>query len=342
MQLIDLAEQRRLPDSLIRLGIRQLLKVRLRDEFAHDVEQQSQRYQTFLDELRQSPIAIETAAANAQHYEVPADFFRLALGEHLKYSACYWDNATKDLNQAEANMLQLYLQRAELEEGQAILELGCGWGSLTLFMAEHLPNSRITAISNSHSQRDYILQQAAKRNLANIEVITCDVNQLKLTQQFERIVSVEMFEHMRNYEQLLRRVASWLKPQGKLFVHVFCHRFLAYPFATEGDDNWLGRYFFTGGLMPARDTLLYFQKHLHIAKQWDLSGSHYQKTAEAWLQNTDQHQEAIIQLFTASYGEQEALLWLQRWRIFFMSCAELFGYQKGNEWLVAHYLFTKA
>jgi len=342
MQLIDLAEQQKLPDYLIRLGIRQLLKVRLRDEFAQDIEQQSERYRALLDELRASPIAIETVAANEQHYEVPAGFFRLALGEHLKYSSCYWDEHTDNLDQAEAKMLALYLQRAELSDNQDILELGCGWGSLTLYMAKQLPDSRITAVSNSHSQRDYIVQQAHERGLGNVEVITCDVNQLELDRQFDRIVSIEMFEHMRNYEHLLGRVASWLKPQGKLFVHIFCHRYLAYPFETEGDDNWMGRYFFTGGLMPARDTLLHFQQHLNIQCQWDLSGVHYQKTAEAWLQNTDRHQEAIIALFSERYGQQEAKLWLQRWRIFFMSCAELFGYQQGNQWQVAHYLFNKA
>lgn len=342
MQLIDLAEQQKLPDYLIRLGIRQLLKVRLRDEFAQDIEQQSERYRALLDELRASPIAIETGAANEQHYEVPAGFFSLALGEHLKYSSCYWDEHTDSLNQAEQKMLALYLQRAELSENQHILELGCGWGSLTLYMAKQLPNSRITAVSNSHSQRDYIMQQALQRGLDNVEVITCDVNQLELDRQFDRIVSIEMFEHMRNYEHLLARVASWLRPQGKLFVHIFCHRYLAYPFETEGDDNWMGRYFFTGGLMPARDTLLHFQQHLNIQCQWDLSGVHYQKTAEAWLQNTDRHEKEIMALFTERYGPQEARLWLQRWRIFFMSCAELFGYQLGNQWLVAHYLFNKA
>ncbi len=342
MQLITLAEQQKIPDYFIRLGIRQLVKVRLHDEFDRDIERQSERYRALLDELRESPIAIATAAANEQHYEVPAGFFRLALGEHLKYSSCYWDEHTENLNQAEAKMLALYLQRAELTDHQDILELGCGWGSLTLFMAKNLPNCRITAVSNSHSQRDYIMQQAQQRGLGNVEVITCDVNQLELNREFDRVVSIEMFEHMRNYEHLLSRIASWLKPQGKLFVHIFCHRYLAYPFETEGDDNWMGRYFFTGGMMPARDTLLHFQQHLKIECQWDLSGVHYQKTAEAWLQNTDQHQQAIIALFSERYGQQEAKLWLQRWRIFFMSCAELFGYRQGNEWLVTHYRFRKA
>jgi cyclopropane-fatty-acyl-phospholipid synthase len=338
---IALAEQKRLPDFLIRLGIRNLLKQRLLDEFANDVEQQSTRMQKLLENLRQSPIAIETAAANAQHYEVPAAFYRLTLGKHLKYSSCYWEDATETLDEAEAVMLALTAARADLQDGQQILELGCGWGSLTLWMAEHLPNSRITAVSNSNSQRQYILQQAKLRNLANIEVLTCDVNQLALNRQVDRIVSVEMFEHMRNYGNLLAKVASWLLPGGKLFVHIFCHRYLAYPFETEGDDNWMGNYFFTGGLMPARDTLLHFQHHLHLQQQWDMSGSHYQKTAEAWLQNMDKHDHEIRELFALTYGDQGARLWQQRWRIFFMSCAELFGYKHGNEWLVAHYLFVK-
>jgi len=272
---------------------------------------------------------------------VPAAFYRFALGKHLKYSSCYWEDVTKTLDEAEAFMLTLTTARADLQDGQRILELGCGWGSLTLWMAEHSPNSRITAVSNSSSQREYILQQAKLRNLTNIEVLTCDVNQLSLGRQFDRIVSVEMFEHIRNYDKLLAKVASWLKPGGKLFVHIFCHRYLAYPFETEGDDNWMGKYFFTGGLMPARDTLLHFQQHLHLQQQWDMSGIHYQKTAEAWLQNMDKHDHEIRELFALIYGEQQARLWQQRWRIFFMSCAELFGYKQGNEWLVAHYLFVK-
>ena len=341
MKIITLAEHNILPDRMVRFGIRQLLKQRLRDEHADDSERQNLRYRQLLDELRRSPIAIDTDAANEQHYEVPADFFRYALGRRLKYSSCYWDNQTEDLDQAEEQMLNLYLQRAELAENQEILELGCGWGSLTLWMAQRFSSSKITAVSNSTSQREFILQQAGMLGVTNIEVITCDVNRLRLDRKFDRIVSVEMFEHMRNYESLLTCIADWLKPDGKLFVHIFCHRYLAYPFETEGDDNWMGRYFFTGGLMPARDTLLHFQKHLRLESQWDLSGSHYQKTAEAWLQNMDRHQDKIHQLFAETYGESQAQLWQQRWRIFFMACAELFGYHRGNEWMVAHYRFSR-
>jgi cyclopropane-fatty-acyl-phospholipid synthase len=342
MSAISLAEHQLLPDKLIRFGIKRLLKQRLQDEYANDPEQRNQRYQQLLETLRQSPIAIETAAANAQHYEVPAAFYHYALGSHLKYSSCYWDEQTGNLDQAEARMLSLTAERAELGDGQRILELGCGWGSLTLWMAAQFPHSHITAVSNSNSQRHYIQEQAKQRGLDNIDVITCDVNQLALDQPFDRIVSVEMFEHMRNYENLLGKVAGWLKADGKLFVHIFCHKQLAYPFETEGEDNWMGRYFFTGGLMPAQDTLLHFQKDLQLQTQWHLSGSHYQKTAEAWLANMDQHHQEIRAVFIATYGKKQARIWQQRWRIFFMSCAELFGYSEGNEWRVAHYIFVKA
>ncbi|GAB4266853.1 MAG: hypothetical protein Kow0065_17580 [Methylomicrobium sp.] len=341
MNPIDLAERGLLPDLLIRVGIRRLLRQRLHDECTGDVERQSARYRTLLQSLRDSPIAIETDAANRQHYEVPADFYRYALGTHLKYSSCYWDETTDTLEQAEARMLALTCERAELSDGMNILELGCGWGSLTLWMAEHYPQSRITAVSNSNSQREYITEQARIRGLQNVEVITCDVNRLDLSERFDRVVSIEMFEHMRNYETLMANIASWMKPGAKLFVHIFCHRFLAYPFETEGDDNWMGRYFFTGGLMPARDTLLHFQSDLLIERQWDVSGRHYQKTSEAWLVNTDRHASEIERLFVETYGKGQATLWLQRWRLFFMACAELFGYRGGNEWLVSHYRFVK-
>jgi len=342
MSAIAFAEQGLLPDSLVRLGIRQLIKKRLREEYEHDPVQRDARYRQLLDSLRQSPIAIATDSANAQHYEVPTRFYRYALGKHMKYSSCYWDEQTETLDQAEARMLALTLERAELLDGQEILELGCGWGSLTLWMAAHLPNSRITAVSNSSSQRETILQEARERGLNNIEVITCDVSQLSLDRQFDRIVSIEMFEHMRNYDLLLDKIAGWLKAGGKLFVHIFCHRHLAYPFETAGEDNWMGRYFFTGGLMPAQDTLLHFQNRLQLECQWEVSGSHYQKTAEAWLANMDRHGAEIYRLFQDIYGKKQARLWRQRWRIFFMACAELFGYRNGEEWLVTHYRFVKA
>jgi cyclopropane-fatty-acyl-phospholipid synthase len=239
-------------------------------------------------------------------------------------------------------MLSLYHERAQLSDGQDILDLGCGWGSLTLRMAQKFPRSRITAVSNSRPQREFIEARCRAAGLANVDVITRDVNQLELrAAQFDRVVSIEMFEHMRNYEQLLHGIASWLRPGGKLFVHIFCHRELMYPFETEGDDNWMGRHFFTGGLMPAADTLLWFQRDLHIERQWRLSGAHYQKTANAWLANHDTHRREILDVLREVYGDH-APVWHQRWRMFWMACAELFGYRGGNEWLVGHYRFAKA
>lgn len=341
MKMIDLAEKQILPDVLIRFGMKNLINQRLRDEHANNVDMASKKFTEQLNMLKSSPIAIETDAANEQHYEVPAEFYVLSLGKNLKYSSCYWDENTKNLDQAEDNMLALYLDRGEFKDGQDILELGCGWGSLTLYMAKHLPNSKITAVSNSHSQREYIEAQAKQRGLDNIRIITCDVNELHIDQSFDRVVSIEMFEHMRNYQDLFSRISMWLKEEGKLFVHIFCHRYLMYPFETEGDDNWMGKYFFTGGLMPAMDTLLHFQNELSIENKWSLSGQHYEKTARAWLENTDKNKEKIIQCFTESYGKDEAALWFQRWRMFYMACEELFGYRDGREWLVGHYLFKK-
>lgn len=338
---IELAEKGYLPDTLIRLGIRKLCQQRLLEEHSNNPEKQSYRYQNLLKGLQKSAIALETDKANEQHYEVPSEFFMLALGEHLKYSACYWTPETKQLNEAERLSLRLSAERAELEDGQQILELGCGWGSLTLWMAEQYPNSQITAVSNSASQKAYIDDQAEKRSLKNIQVITEDINNLSLDHQFDRVMSIEMFEHVRNYASLLERISRWLKADGKLWVHIFCHRYLMYPFEDQGEDNWMGRYFFSGGLMPASDTLLHFQEHLVCDKRWQLPGTHYQKTAEAWLANMDQNGSAIMKLFNETYGGDQARLWYNRWRIFFMSCAELFGYNQGNEWLVNHYLFSK-
>ena len=336
-----MAERGLVPDALLRHGIRQLCTQRLRDERAGDVEGSWARFRDLLNELRGSAIAIETDAANAQHYELPPRFFELSLGKRLKYSAGYWDDTTPDLDAAEECMLAIYGERAELRNGQNILELGCGWGSLTLWMAERYPQSRITAVSNSRPQREFIEAQCRARDLGNVSVITHDVNTLRLDEtQFDRVVSIEMFEHMRNYEVLLSRIASWLKPGGKLFVHIFCHRELMYPFETAASNDWMGRYFFTGGFMPSADTLLHFQRDLRIEQQWRLSGRHYEKTANAWLVKQDAHRDEIMAVFDATYGA-DAKLWWQRWRMFWMACAELFGYDDGNEWLLGHYRFVR-
>ncbi|WP_020406044.1 SAM-dependent methyltransferase [Hahella ganghwensis] len=341
MTMIQWAEKGWMPDTLIRFGIRRLCQERLRDESRIVKQSEGESYQRRLESLRDSPIAIETEAANEQHYEVPAAFYELVLGSHLKYSSCWWDEATDSLNDAERAMLEIYGKRAELEDGQEILELGCGWGSLTLWMAEQYPKAKITAVSNSQSQREFIEKQARQRSLTNIQVITCDVNELVLEQSFDRVVSVEMFEHVRNYQQLFRNIQGWLKQDGKLFVHIFCHRRLLYPFETEGEKNWMGRYFFTGGLMPSADTFHHFQQDMKLEHQWYLSGTHYQRTAEAWLSNLDCHKQEVFRIFAEAYGEENAERWIQRWRMFFMSCAELFGYKGGREWIVCHYLFNR-
>lgn len=339
--LVRLAERGLVPDALLRLGIRRLCAQRLREEHAGTMEAAWDRFQGLLRELRGSPIAIETDAANAQHYELPPAFFQACLGRRLKYSACYWDARARDLDAAEERMLALYAERAELADGQRILELGCGWGSLTLWMAERLPGARITAVSNSAAQRRFIEERARERGLANLEVLTCDVNGLRLPGgAYDRVVSIEMFEHMRNYQRLMARIGGWLVPGGKLFVHIFCHRELMYPFATGGDGDWMARHFFTGGLMPAADTLLHFQGALHCERQWRLPGSHYQKTANAWLARQDAHRAALMPVLREAYGD-DAGLWWQRWRMFWMACAELFGYRGGNEWGVAHYRFVR-
>ena len=339
--MIGLAERGTLPDAAIRFGIRRMCAQRLREERADDAVAVSKRTQQRIDELRAAPVAIHVDAANAQHYELPARFFELCLGKRLKYSSCYFETGKETLDEAENAMLALYGERAELVDGQSILELGCGWGSLTLWMAERFPNSRITAVSNSRSQREFVEGQCRARGLGNVRVITHDVNTLQLdVAQFDRVVSIEMFEHMRNYETLLGRIARWLRPGGKLFVHIFCHRELLYPFETEGDDNWMGRYFFTGGLMPSADTLLWFQNDLRIERQWRLSGAHYERTANAWLANQDAHQDEVMRVLVDAYGN-EAKVWNQRWRMFWMACAELFGYRGGNEWMVAHYRFAR-
>jgi cyclopropane-fatty-acyl-phospholipid synthase len=329
------------PDWLIRMGIRRLLAARLRAEQEGGVEMQAERLLRFLDQLRHSPVAIRTGAANEQHYEVPAEFYRDVLGPNMKYSCALWSGAS-GLAEAETAMLDLTCARARLEDGQDVLELGCGWGSLSLFMASRYRNSRILAVSNSRSQKKFIDAEAGRRGLANLEVVTADMNDFDTGRRFDRVVSVEMFEHMRNYGELLRRISSWSRPEALLFVHVFAHSRFAYPFEVRDASDWMAQHFFTGGLMPSDDLLLHFQNHFRIRERWRVSGAHYQKTAEAWLDRLDRHRHQVLDLFSKVHGKAEALRWLVRWRIFFMACAELFGYARGQEWIVSHYLFEHA
>lgn len=344
------------PDTLIRQGIRRLLHQRLRDEQKSTEEAQQAHLMQFVETLKKSPIAIETTSANEQHYEVPTEFYRYVLGKNMKYSSGYWEPSTlaspsggrgrsgaaaEGLDASEEAMLELTCQRAELTDGQDVLELGCGWGSLSLFMAQRYPKSRIKAVSNSRTQKLYIDEQASQRGLANLEIITADMNRFEIQSQFDRVVSVEMFEHMRNYEKLMAKVSSWLKPGGKLFIHIFTHKEFAYPFEVKDDSDWMSRYFFTGGIMPSDHLLLYFQNELQIQKHWRVDGTHYQRTSEAWLSRMDKHRREIFPIFEKTYGVQDAMKWWVYWRIFFMSCAELWGFRGGTEWFVSHYLFHK-
>jgi cyclopropane-fatty-acyl-phospholipid synthase len=341
LNLDSILEANVVPDPLIRLGIRRLLGETLREKCGGGIEERESRLQAHLHGLRQSPIAVQTGAANEQHYEVPTRFYQYALGQRLKYSSGYWPAGVTTLDEAEERMLALTCERAELTNGQRILELGCGWGSLSLWMAEKYPESQITGVSNSRTQKEHIDAEAARRGLMNLTIFTADMNVFDINETFDRIVSVEMFEHMKNYQLLLAKVERWLAPKGKLFVHIFTHREAAYHYEDKGPSDWMTRYFFAGGQMPSHDTLLHFQDDLVLEARWAVSGTHYQKTAEAWLRNMDEHREEILPLFAKAYGDAQITRWWVYWRVFFMSCAELWGYRDGNEWIVSHYRFRK-
>ena len=324
-----------IPDSVIRSGIRRLCEARRREIAGMNGE----ALRTFVDRMNRSPIALVPDIANEQHYEVPAEFFDLVLGKHRKYSCCYWDDHIRSLDEAEWAALDLTCQRAKLRDGMKILELGCGWGSLTLWMAENYPDSSVTAVSNSRSQREFIEKEANARGFTNIEVITADMNEFSIDRTFDRVLSIEMFEHMRNYRAMFERINNWLAPDGYFFMHIFCHRSAAYEYVDRGPSDWMSRHFFSGGIMPSGDLPSRFQEHLSLRDQWRWDGKHYSKTAEAWLQNMDDSRQSIMPVLEATYGKREARRWWMRWRIFFMAVSEMFGMDGGREWGVGHYLF---
>ncbi len=341
MWIYKLLETDLLPEWLIRVGIRNMLRQKKASETAPDWEAQQRRLMDFVRELKASPVAIETDAANQQHYEVPSEFFKYALGPRMKYSCAWWNPDTRTLADAEENMLRLTCERAQLQDGQTVLELGCGWGSLSLWMAEQYPKSRIVVVSNSRTQKAWIDSQARAKNFDNLEVITANMLHFDTDRQFERVVSVEMFEHLKNYETMLSRVGRWLNPNGKLFVHIFTHPVFAYHYEDKDGTDWLTRHFFSGGTMPSNDLLLYFQKDVSIVEHWVVSGQHYEKTSNAWLQNMLTHRAAIEPILAQTYGAENVRQWWVYWKVFFLACAELWGYRQGQEWFVSHYLFEK-
>lgn len=336
-----LLENDKLPDPVLRAGIRKLLRQRLTDETIGDEELQQQKFMSLVDELKASPIAINTADANEQHYELPTEFFKYCLGKNLKYSSGYWNKGVRNIDTAEDDMLALTCERAGLQNGQNVLELGCGWGSLSLYMAAKFPQSTFTVVSNSATQKVYIDDTARQRGIQNLTVLTADMNAFGIADTFDRVVSVEMFEHMRNYKLLLAKIASFLKPDGKLFVHIFTHQTLAYKYEVIDESDWMSKYFFTGGIMPSNHLLFYFNDDLQVKQHWVVNGRHYGQTSEAWLANMDRHKKEIMPILESTYGAGNAVKWWVYWRLFYMACAELFNYNQGNEWMVCHYLFEK-
>jgi cyclopropane-fatty-acyl-phospholipid synthase len=342
---IRLAEAGLVPDALIRSGIRRLCRLRLAEETAGGPEATRRRQDAFIDSMERSPVAPVPEKANEQHYEVPAAFYEHCLGPRRKYSSCLWTPGTRSLAEAEELALAETCEHAELRDGQDILELGCGWGSLTLWMGERYPGSRITAVSNSASQRAHIMAEAERRGLTNITVRTADMNAFDAAPEggaFDRVVSVEMFEHMRNWPELLGRIRRWLRPDGRLFLHVFAHRDLVYPFQTEGRHDWMGRHFFSGGIMPSADLVSRFDRDMRLVRQWTWDGTHYGRTAEAWLEHIDRNRDRVMPVLAETYGAGEAKRWFHRWRIFFLACAELFAMDGGSQWLVVHWLLEPA
>lgn len=330
------------PDSVIRAGIRRLLENKLTEIRADDPEHAARTLNEFVDMMRSSPVALVPDLANEQHYEVPAAFYDQVLGARRKYSCSIWPEGVSSLDEAELAALEKTVERAGIVDGQRILDLGCGWGSLSLFVAERFPECSVLSVSNSRSQGEYIRDKAAAAGFDNVEVVTADMNEFDTERRFDRIVSIEMFEHMRNYEELFRRIYRWLEPGGRFFMHIFTHRSTPYEYIDKGPGDWMTRHFFSGGIMPSADLPLRFAGDLAIDRQWTWNGKHYAQTCRAWLQLLDQRKADVMPVLVSTYGEDEADRWFMRWRMFFMACEELFRYRGGREWFVSHYLFRRA
>lgn len=339
--IISLVERGIVPDPIIRAGIRQRLRKTLAELPMNDCEAAAEHKKTFIAMMDDSPVAAVPERANEQHYEVPADFFATVLGPRRKYSSCCWPDGVGTLAEAEEAALAKTARRAGIGSNMAVLELGCGWGSFSLWAAEHFPSSQFTAVSNSSSQREYIEGEAQRRGIENLTIITADMNAFAIDQQFDRIVSLEMFEHMRNWRTLFGRVHDWLEPGGRFFMHVFCHRDHPYPYEDTGPDDWMSHYFFAGGIMPSDDLPLHFQQRLNLVDRWRWDGRHYEKTLNAWLARMDAARAEVWPILENTYGKDQIGTWWMRWRLFFMACAELFGLHQGQEWYVGHYLFER-
>ena len=329
------------PDRLLRRVIRSRVEGLERSFDRLSVEEQAAREAALLAAFESGPITVNADDANRQHYDLPAEFFGSVLGPRRKYSCCYWGGGIAGLAQAEEAMLELTAERAGLSDGQDLLDLGCGWGSLSLWAAERFPHSRVVAMSNSHTQRRLIEELREERGLWNLEVVTAEVGDFVPHRRFDRVVSIEMFEHARNHLALMQRVAAWLKPQGRLFVHVFCHRRHLYAFEPDAGGGWMTRHFFSGGIMPSWDYLARYQDDLSLLNRWEVNGRHYALTLRSWLENLDRHRSEVLPLLAATYGHDQARLWFAHWRIFFMACEQTFALDSGRAYLVAHYLFSK-
>ncbi len=332
---LTVVERCPLPDPVTRMGI-DFLVGRTRTRLAGPTEGEEHR---FASEMDAWPVADHPDAANRQHYELPPEFFGLVLGNRRKYSCCLYDQPETTLDEAELRALEETAAHAGLADGQRVLELGCGWGSLSLYMAETYPNARITAVSNSRPQRLYIESQARARGLTNLTVVTADMNEFQAEGRYDRIVSVEMFEHMSNWRALFARVRDWLEPDGRLFIHVFTHKGRSYRFDHRDREDWIAQHFFTGGIMPSHGLARRFPESFTVERDWRWSGDHYRRTAEDWLARFDARQDEIDPILRSVYGA-DAALWRRRWRLFFLATAGLFGHAGGEEWGVSHYLLA--
>ena len=334
---IKLTELGVIPESILRVAIKKLIQKRFLEIPVNSEVRKSQKA-NFIEELQSSPIALSTKLANEQHYEVPPAFFQEIMGAHLKYSCGLFDKNTISLDEAEENMLQLYIERLDIKNNQKILDLGCGWGSFSLYAAAKFPNSTFVAVSNSNDQIEFINNTATARSLKNIKAIKQDMNNLSLDESFDRIISIEMFEHMRNYGALLKKLRSHLHNDGKMFVHIFTHRDHPYPYEVRGPSDWMSKYFFTSGLMPSHDIFSYFEEDLVVEQSWKINGSHYARTCNLWLENHYKNKKTILDIFTGHYPNPRQ--WFVRWQLFFLACEKLFAYNEGREWFVSHYLLV--